>query len=196
MLLNILRPRLMPNLPNGTKALIGTTSAKYKIEEIQDADGSVGKFVYLEIKENLINIINTELHINNEIINLQINIDEVPLFKSAAKQFWPILCRVDYKPMIYKPFPIAIYSGNSKPKLLTDFLQKFITEINELQTNGFDIDNKCYKIKIKCFICDTPARSFVKSTVNHTGFHSCERCTAIDEKVNRTTVISSIDSPE
>lgn len=90
----------MPNLPKCTKTLIGTTPAKYKIEEIQDADGSVGEFVYLGIEKNLRNIINTELHINNEIINLQINIDGIPLFKSAAKQFWSILCRVDYKSMI------------------------------------------------------------------------------------------------
>lgn len=80
--------------------------------------------------------------------------------------------------------------------MLTDFLQKFITEINILQTNGFNIDNKNYKVKIKCFIYDTPARSFIKSIVSHTGFSCCERCTAIGKKVNRVTVISSIDSPE
>lgn len=162
---------------------------------MQDTDESFGEFVYLGIKKSLINIINTELH-NNEIINLQININGVPLFKSFAKQFWPILCRVDYEPIIYKPFPIAIYAGNSKPKLLTDFLQKFITEVNIFQTNGFDINNKNYKIKIKCFICDTPARSFIKSIVNHRGFNCFERCTVIGKKVNRVTVFSNIDSPE
>jgi len=52
-------------------------------------------------------------------IYLQINID-VPLFKSSAKMFWQILCRVYFDPMIFHP--VAIYTGNFKSKNLIRLL--------------------------------------------------------------------------
>ncbi len=30
---------------------------------------------------------------------------------------------------------------------------------------------------IHCIAYDAPARAFLKCTMNHTGYHSCERCT-------------------
>eukprot|EP00111_Clytia_hemisphaerica_P013185 TCONS_00038712-protein len=32
------------------------------------------------------------------------------------------------------------------------------------------------KVTVKCIICDAPARAFLKQTINHTGYYSCERC--------------------
>lgn len=121
-------------------------------------------------------------------IYLQINIDGMPLFKSSAKVFWPILCRVHFNPMIYKPYPVAIYAGNSKPKLLSKFLQQFIFEINKLQAEGLVICEKNFQIKIHSFICDTPARSFHKG---RTGFSACERCNVFGKKINRVTVFEA-----
>ena len=31
-------------------------------------------------------------------------------------------------------------------------------------------------VTLKCFVCDAPARSFLKQMILHTGYHSCERC--------------------
>lgn len=39
-----------------------------------------------------------------------------------------------------------------------------------------------------CFICDTPARAFVKQTKGHTGFYACERCTVKGYRIGRRTV--------
>lgn len=164
-LLNILRPRLMPQLPKCTKTFIGSATLGYKIELMQDADDSLGEFVYLGIEKNLMNCFKSEMHADHKTIYLQFNIDGIPLFKSSAKQFWPILCRIHSTPMIYDPFPVTIYSGNSKPKLLSEYLQKFVQEINILQVKGFIFENKTYVLKVKCFICDTPARAFLKGTV-------------------------------
>jgi len=55
-----------------------------------DNDGSEGEFVYLGIKTGLIGCIDLKVH-EKEIIYLHINTDGVPLFKSSAKVFWPIL---------------------------------------------------------------------------------------------------------
>jgi len=152
-----------------------------------DNDNSLGEFVYFGIKEGLMRCIDQKIH-KKDTIYLQINIDGMPLFKSSAKVFWPILCRVHFNPMIYKPYPVAIYAGNSKPKVLSEFLQKFILEINELQADGLVIREKHFQIKIHCFICDTPARSFLKCTQGHTGFSACERCDVLGKKINQVTV--------
>ncbi|XP_033229752.1 zinc finger and BTB domain-containing protein 7C-like [Belonocnema kinseyi] len=45
-LLKILRRRLLPELPKSAKTFLGTSSAKYNIRELQDADGCVGEYVY------------------------------------------------------------------------------------------------------------------------------------------------------
>jgi len=186
-LLNIFRPRLLPNLPKSSKTCLRTSSAKYVITPMTDNDSSLGEFVYFSIKEGLMRCIDQKVH-KKDTIYLQINIDSMPLFKSSAKIFWPILCRVHFNPMIYKPYPVAIYTGNSKPKVLSEFLQKFILEINELQADGLVIHEKHFQIKIHCFICDTPARSFLKCTQGHTGFSACERCDVLGKKINQVTV--------
>lgn len=42
--------------------------------------------------------------------------------------------------------------------------------------NGIVIENVLFKIKVMCFICDRPARSFVKNIISHTGYYAYERC--------------------
>ena len=44
-LLKILRRRLLPELPKSAKTFLGTSSAEYNIQEMSDADGSVGEYV-------------------------------------------------------------------------------------------------------------------------------------------------------
>ena len=38
---------------------------------------------------------------------------------------------------------------------------------------------------MKCFVCDVPACSYLKGTINHTGYYSCERCTIKGEWASR-----------
>ncbi|KAJ8674572.1 hypothetical protein QAD02_005834 [Eretmocerus hayati] len=56
------------------------------------------------------------------------------------------------------------------------FFSKFITELNHLLKNGIVIEVKIFKVRRKCFICDRPARAFVKQTQGHAGLYACERC--------------------
>ena len=39
-----------------------------------------------------------------------------------------------------------------------------------------DYNNKTFKVEIKCFVCDAPARDLLKDIIGHTGYHSCNRC--------------------
>ncbi|KAK7873667.1 hypothetical protein R5R35_013207 [Gryllus longicercus] len=179
-LLLIFRRRLLPCLPKSSKTFLRTNLAMYIIEQLGH-----GEFVYLGILNGLKKIINIDLHEN--IVDLQINIDGLNLFKSGNKEFWPILCKVHYVPNIYKAFPVAIYYGVGKPSNLDQYLENFIAEIRELK-RGFEIDGKVLKINIHSFVCDRPARAFIKGIKGHGGYDSCERCTVHGIRYNRRTI--------
>lgn len=52
--------------------------------------------------------------------------------------------------------------GNSKPTKLNDFLGPFVTEMKEIMENPISINDFQIVVLIRCFICDTPARAFIK----------------------------------
>lgn len=191
-LLRILRKQLIPNLPTTSKTFLGTTSANYKIKKFRSNDDVIiGEFVYFGIAEGLRRCVNREIHQTN-ILNLQINCDGLPLYKSSSKEFWPILCKVHNIPDIYKPFPVAIFSGNGKPNNVHSYLNDFICEINELTREGIIIDERIFRVHIMCFICDRPARSFLKCIKGHGGYNACERCSVPGQRCQNRTVYSSV----
>ncbi|ESP02012.1 hypothetical protein LOTGIDRAFT_111295 [Lottia gigantea] len=49
---------------------------------------------------------------DSHLVNIQVNIDGLPLFKSSSIQFWPILGRL-LLPYTAEPFVIGIYVGDS-----------------------------------------------------------------------------------
>lgn len=57
---------------------------------------------------------------------------------------------------------VAVWCGDGKPTNLNGFLGSFVNELNELLCNGIHINNHSIEIKIRCFICDSPARAFIK----------------------------------
>lgn len=160
---------------------------------MEDQNGGMGEFVYFGISKELKKTIDPSVH-TSETIELKINIDPVPLSKSGSKQFVPILCKVHFKPDIYEVFTVAIFSGQAKPKCPEIFLEQFVEEINELHKDGIMISKTKFKVQLKCAICDTPARAFLKKTVGHGGIYACERCTVEGERINNRTVYPSVDA--
>ena len=50
-----------------------------------------------------------------------------------------------------------------KPSPLNDFLADFINEVKILKNDGLVANsNKTITVSIKCFVCDAPARAFLK----------------------------------
>jgi len=152
---------------------------------MEDGDGSQGEFAYIGVKRGLLSCINKFAH-ETGVIELQINCDGLSLSKSSLRHIWPILCEVHSDLAFYEPFVVGLYFGSTKPKTANNYFKKFILEMNELLENGLNIGNKHFTISIKCFICDTPARAFLKGTQRHVGFHTCERCNVIGRKVRIT----------
>lgn len=102
-----------------------------------------------------------------------------------------------------EPIVIAIWCGNGKPTVLNDFLDPFVNELSDILQNQIVINNYRITVSIRCFICDTPARSYIKGiflilnihenqiksihtiywqifcrvgTIGHNSYHGCQKC--------------------
>lgn len=118
-------------------------------------------------------------------IEVMVGVDGLPLSKSSSSQFWPILAYI--YPHSNYVFPVGIYHGNEKPHDSNDYLEKFIREAKDLTLNGLELENILYKVSIRAFCCDAPARSFLLKIKGHSGFSSCTRCFQSGEYLNNRT---------
>lgn len=57
-LLPILRRRVLPDLPKTGKTLLKTSTAQYRIVEMEDANGNSGQFVYFTLRKGIENCVN------------------------------------------------------------------------------------------------------------------------------------------
>ncbi|XP_043468096.1 uncharacterized protein LOC122502220 [Leptopilina heterotoma] len=194
-LLLILRRRLMPELPKTASTFLNVKS-KFNIKSMKSSLYNTAEFVYFGLAKGLASCFNPLLHPDGTIF-LDINIDGAPLYKSSSKEFWPILCRIHYPDdNVYAPFPVAIYLGTGKPQDLDLFLDEFIDELNNYQKTGIVLGDKLYKIRIKSFILDTPARALVKCAKGHAGYFSCERCQIKGERFEKRTIFVDTNAKE
>lgn len=125
-------------------------------------------------------------------INVSFNIDGLPLFKSNNTQLWPILGLVKNCPK-ETPFVIAIYCGRPSP--LDIFLEDFVNELFQLLHEGFLFENRLYTVKVHSFICNAPARAYIKCTKSHDGYSACDKCIEIGDYVQGRVIYKSIEAP-
>lgn len=128
---------------------------------------------------------------DHDSINLSINIDGVPLFKSSKVQFWPILAKFHN----FEPFVVALFCGDKKPYPLEEYLDDFLMECKHLTDNGIIHEEKSYTVNIQALICDAPARAYLKRIKNHNAYHSCERCITKGAYVTRRVVFNEPGCP-
>jgi len=171
-LLAVLQPS-HPVLPLDARTLLRTTCSG----EIVSMCG--GEYLPFCLLEQICTAIDCDLRPPIDVggvknLTLAINIDGLPLFKSSSKQLWTILGMIQ-ECSSTKPFPIGIFCGTGKPNSLNDFLKPLI---NQLQSIEHDIlhNGMWYSVAVGPFICDAPARAFVKCVKGHTGYFGCERC--------------------
>jgi len=112
--------------------------------------------------EYCLKLILTSLNnIHPERLSLTINIDGLPIYRSSKTEFWPILFNIQELPDI-KPMIIGIFCGKGKPSDLLQFLQPFVNESQVIFSNGLSINGNKVEVKLRCFVCDSPARAFIK----------------------------------
>lgn len=186
-LLVVLKSEGHVSLPMSSKTLLGTSRIKTNAQLMLSNDDTYGEFKYFGIRKNLIIVIDPEVF-TATIISLLINIDGVEVHNKSKKCFWTISGKIYSESYFAKPFLIAIFYGNSKPRSARDFLEKLNDEVNDFIVNGVDIRGVSYEFKIAGFTCDTPARAFIKCCKGHTGFYSCERCIVRGVTVNKKRI--------
>lgn len=156
-------------LPKDSRTLLQTP------REVATLSKCGGQYIYLRIEAGICEILSRNpslIERHDSSIDLMINVDGLPLFKSSTSQFWPILGYINR----VEVFVIALFYGDAKPNSLDEYLQDLVEELEKLTNHGVSFDSKQYAFNLKCFCCDAPARSFLKGIVGHTGYFSCERC--------------------
>ncbi len=164
-MLEILR-RQGHRLPKDSRTLLQTPKKVATVEKCG------GHYAYFGIASGILKVLSQRPGIV-EHLHLCFNIDGVPLFKSSNLQMWPILCNFHD----FAPFIVALYCGVAKPNSVEEYLSDFLQELQQLQQDGIVHGGKALQLSVKAFICDAPARAFLKCIKNHNSYHSCERCT-------------------
>ena len=162
-LLVILKNHGHPSLPRDPRSLLRVPRITGSTQECG------GDYVYLGLRSVISNFLSNPAN-NCDILELIINTDGLPLFKSASTQLWPILAKVN----LGKPSVVALFCGKSKPDSIEEYMSDFLFEYKQITENGFAWDDKIYFVKIKALVCDAPARQFVKCIKGR--YYSCERC--------------------
>ncbi|RVE41714.1 hypothetical protein evm_013645 [Chilo suppressalis] len=184
-------------LPKDARTLFQTS------QDVQIIPSGTGNYWYNGLIKQLKKIIECANDLPDN-ISLNFNIDGLPLYKSSRQQFWPILCNISEMPRL-PPLIISIYTGSSKPSNLESFFGPLIMELNELtSSNGLTVTvkstglEKTIPVKVRAFICDSPARALIKGVVNFNGKHGCLKCTVIGEysHVSRTVTFLNHGCPK
>lgn len=112
-------------------------------------------------------------HINVDSVELLVNIDGAPLAKSSEKGLWIISCS---ETVLNDVELVGIYHGEDKPSDSNELLQMFVDELKTLVNDGFQFNDKLYKINLRAIICDAPAKAYVIKVKYPTGYNSCTKC--------------------
>ncbi|CAG9773244.1 unnamed protein product [Ceutorhynchus assimilis] len=131
------------------------------------------------------------------VVKLNFHVDGLPINKSSKHQFWPILTNIANMPHIW-PLPIAIFYGEAKPPSADIFLKKFAKELLAIMNHGLIINEGFVQVKINEFICDRPAKSFIKCVVSFNAYDGCIKCTVRGEffKTERHMSFPQLDCPK
>lgn len=178
-LLKILKPYHPLLLPSDPRTLLHTPRV------IETKSIEPGSYYHIGIQNGLQYLLshrkNKTSFKNSDTVEVIINIDGLPLSKSSSSQLYPILMCLFSEVNVSL---VGVYHGYDKPKKSNEFLRDFVDEAIELSQQGFNFGESFFKFRIKGFVCDAPAKSFVKSIKGHTGYFSCSKCMQEGEYVN------------
>ncbi|XP_039285398.1 uncharacterized protein LOC120351604 [Nilaparvata lugens] len=177
------------DLPSCGRTVLNTPTklVKYELDP--------GYYVHLGLEDQLITLL-TNLAENVNKVELLVNVDGLPPFKSFQGELYPILVSVlNIKKLRGKVITVGIYYGAEKPRSIQLFLMPFVNEINKLLNEGVDIENAHIEISLAGFCCDAPAKSYIMGVIGHGGFYSCTRCTLKGTTVEKRRVFLESDCP-
>ena len=185
-LLGVLRQNDM-DLPRDPRSVMGTPRSV----DIKQIAG--GQYHYFGVAKAIQSIVNQPEKMKGCVLTLAVNVDGLPLFKSSGESLWPVLGKLKEDPD-NQVFVIALYSGKGKPSSLTEYLEDFLNEMEAVLEHGVDAAGKHFNVCIGAFICDAPARAFLKCIKGHTAYHGCEKCCSEGQHVNGRMTFPDLDA--
>ena len=187
-MLALLKANGHPDLPSCARTLLQTS----RNIPIQKKSGM--EYVYFPLSEQLLRHLKrhpVDTIRGTDSLEISLNVDGLPLFKSSGKNLWPVLCAiVNIKPVIV--FPVVLTCGDSKPNDL-EFLEELINDLNNVLKNGVQDGERILSVTIRCVVCDAPARALVKGTKLCSGYYGCDKCAQKGMWVGRVTY-SQVDN--
>lgn len=166
------------DFPSDARTFLHTDRKKVVVRQVFS-----GKYYHFGI-ENGIKRLLQHCSIINEKIELQVNIDGLPLAKSSGSQFYPILgCLTNNLDDV---FLIGLYWGYEKPHDSNELLEEFVCEAANLVNHGIVVNKNFYSVRITALVCDAPAKSFCLKVKGHTGYSSCTKCIQEGEYIHGT----------
>ena len=117
-------------------------------------------------------------------IELGLNVDGIPIYKSKHNSVWPIQCAIENVNVAKDPFIVGMFYGKGKP-CDTEFLKDFVEELKVLKDCG--INGKA--VLLKNVICDAPARALLKGTTQYNGRYGCDFCNVKGQFDGRMTFL-------
>ena len=168
-LMHILKPHFSV-LPYDSRTLLHTPRS-FEVKQLK----SGGEYCHLGLAKGLQQLLTNGPFPQGRCLELQFNVDGMPLFRSSNACLWPILCKLKY-PNYQEPFVVGIYHGNEKLGDASEFLAEFVAELSALVKDGVNVADTLHTVKIHSFVCDAPARAFMKGIKFHSGYAACEKC--------------------
>lgn len=152
-----------PELPRTARTLLGTC------ETVNFDIKSGMQYFYFGCKEQLSRYMKMypgSVVTHLDCLDISLNIDGLPLFKSNNQSLWPVLCKINLAPSTV--FPLALCYGVSKPTDL-DFLTDVVHDLKDILLNGLETDKGPLRVHLRCISCDAPAKALVKCTKQYSG---------------------------
>jgi len=127
-------------------------------------------------------------------IELQFNIDGLPVYKSSNTQFWSILGYIRGSGV--SPFVVGTYYGPSKPDNANNYLSEFLDEMKCIKYSGIKYNDKILLVAKIILICDAPAKSYILGVKGHTGYYGCVKCSVKGQYINNRVCFADISCSE
>lgn len=106
-------------------------------------------------------------------LNISLNVDGLPLFKSSLTSPWPVLC---YVAETGQTFTIAMLIHRGHQAKDSAFLAETCEELSKILVEGILVEGKTVPVNLTCIMADAPARSLIKATKTYAAYHGCDKC--------------------
>ncbi len=133
-----------------------------RVVDIQNKSGM--QYIHLSLSEEIEKVLKRyPCEVTSRIHSLEIslNVDGLPLFKSSSLPMWPVLCCIHLEPVIV--FPVTLTLGSQRPLDLT-FLEDVVTEIKQLLESGLKFDGRIIEVMLRCIVCQWFSKCGTRTT--------------------------------